>query len=122
MRKKETLNIDRNKNIFKGHLSGICFKEGDYQIIYVPSLEISSYGEDLKEANSMMKKIITQYGKDLLHLTESKMNKTLTEMGWQKSKFFKRKHENMSDTTFEDIRKEFNLPDDIKVRNIPIAV
>ena len=54
--RKETLNIDFNKKIFKAKLTGIGFMEGNSHIVYLPSLQISAYGDSIEEANDMIAK------------------------------------------------------------------
>lgn len=120
--RKETINIDYRKKIFKAKLNGIGFKEGDSHIIYLPSLQISSYGDTIKEANEMMKISLKEFSENLLELNENKINSILKQLGWEKTKFFNKRLVHLSETTFEDIKKEFNLPDDTQVQKIPIAV
>ncbi|TXD84433.1 hypothetical protein ESY86_05030 [Subsaximicrobium wynnwilliamsii] len=120
--KKETINIDHRKKIFKAQLNGVGFKEGDAHIIYLPSLQISSYGECIEEANEMMKISLNEFSENLLQLDELKINSILKQLGWEKAKFFDKRLVHLSETTFEDIKKEFNLPDDTQVQKIPIAV
>jgi len=120
--KKETINIDVRKKIFSAKLNGIGFKEGDSHIIYLPSLQISSYGDTFKEANEMMKFSLKEFSESLLELSENKIHSILKQLGWEKAKFFNKRLVNLSETTFEDIKKEFNLPDDTQVQKIPINV
>lgn len=119
---KETLNIDFRNKTLKAHLIGIAFKEENSHIIYLPSLLISAYGDSLKEANEMIKTSIHEFSNNLLQLPESKINSILNDLGWKRHKFFKKRLSNLSDTTFEDVKKEFNLPDNTPVERIPIAV
>jgi hypothetical protein len=82
--RKETINIDHRKKIFKAKLNGIGFKEGDSHIIYLPSLQLSSYGDTIKEANEMMKISLNEFSENLLELNENKINSILKELGWEK--------------------------------------
>ena len=120
--KKETLNIDLSKKTLKAQLNGIGFKENDSHIIYLPSLQISAYGDNFKEANEMVRSSIHEFSKNLMKLPESKINSILKDLGWIKHKFFKKRLSNLSETTFDDIKKEFNLPENTPVERIPIAV
>jgi hypothetical protein len=120
--RKETINIDVRKKIFKAKLIGIGFKEGDSHIIYLPSLQISSYGDSIQEANEMMKISLNEFSDNLLELSENKIHSILKQLGWEKTRFFNKRLVNLSETTFDDIKKEFNLPDDTQVEKIPIAV
>ncbi|WP_336126909.1 hypothetical protein [Mesoflavibacter sp. CH_XMU1422-2] len=120
--KKETINIDHRKKVFKAQLNGIGFKEGDYHIIYLPSLQISAYGDSIREANDMMKISLNEFSENLLKLNENQINLILKDLGWSKAKFFNKRLVHLSETTFDDIKKEFNLPEDTQVEKIPIAV
>ncbi|MDD3723148.1 MAG: hypothetical protein PHW92_11825 [Lutibacter sp.] len=119
---KETLNIDLRNKTLRAQLNGIAFKEKDSHIIYLPSLQLSAYGDNFKEANEMVKATVHEFSKNLLELPENKINSILKDLGWIKHKFFKKRMSNLSETTFEDIKKEFNLPDNTPVERIPIAV
>ena len=83
--RKETINIDYRKKIFKAKLNGIGFKEGDSHIIYLPSLQLSSYGDTIKEANEMMKISLNEFSENLLELNENKINSILKQLGWEKA-------------------------------------
>lgn len=119
---KEIINIDLRNKTLKAHLTGIAFKEDNSHIIYLPSLQLSAYGDSLKEANEMIKISIHEFSKNLLQLPESKINSILKDLGWLRHKFFKKRLSNLSETTFDDIKKEFNLPENTLVERIPIAV
>jgi len=119
---KETLTIDLNNQDFKAKLVAIGFKEGNSHILYIPSLKLSSYGDTIKEAHQMMKISLDAFAKDLFSLPVNKIHNFLAELGWEKHKYFRKRLQNLSQTTFEDIRKEFNLPEDIEVESYPIAV
>ena len=119
---KEIVKIDFPKRFWKAELNGVEFKEEQSHIIYIPSLNISSYGDTTEEALEMMKVVARQFFLDLLDLGEVALKKELENLGWIGSKYFKKKLTHLSNTTFEDIKKEFNLPDETTVRNIPIAV
>ena len=83
--RKETINIDHRKKIFKAELNGIGFKEGDSHIIYFPSLQLSSYGDTIKEANEMMKISLNEFSEYLLQLNENQINSILKRLGWEKA-------------------------------------
>ncbi len=118
--KKETLNITKIR--IKGEVNAVGFNEGSTHIIYVPSLQLSSYGDSIKEALEMMKIVIEQFSKDILVLSEDKIQSVLSDLGWTRTKYFKKRMVNLSKTTFSDIKKQFNLPDETEVEQMSIAV
>lgn len=119
---QETLNIDIHNKSFKAKLIGINFKEGESYIVYIPSLELSGYGDSFKEAHALLKSTLDSFSKDLLALSDIQINKELTRLGWEKNKFFKKRLSHLSETTFDDVKKMFNLPEDTVATRVPIAV
>jgi predicted RNase H-like HicB family nuclease len=117
---KETLNITKTR--IKGKVSAVGFNEGNSHIIYVPSLQLSSYGDTIKEARKMIKIVLQQFSKDILTLNEDKIQSVLADLGWERNQYFKKRMVNLSETTFEDIKKQFNLPDETEVEQMSIAV
>ncbi|WP_299666907.1 hypothetical protein [uncultured Polaribacter sp.] len=118
--KRENLNISKIR--IKGTLSAVGFKEGDSDVLYIPSLELSSYGDSIKEAHDLMTEILKQFSKDLLSLSEEKIQSFLSDLGWERNKYLKKRMVNLSETTFDDIKKQFNLPDETEVEQMSIAV
>jgi len=118
--KEETLNITKTR--IKGKVNAVGFNEGSSHIIYVPSLQLSSYGDSIKEAHDMIKIVLGQFSKDILALSEDKTQNVLSELGWKHTKYFKKRMVNLSETTFDDIKKQFNLPDETEVEQMSIAV
>lgn len=120
--KKESLRIDIASKRIHAKLLGIQFKEGDYDIIYIPSLQISGYGQTIKEAHELVRISLEDFSETLFKHNEYKVFEVLKKLGWERNKFFNKRMSNLSETTFEDIRREFNLPNEIELQEIPIAV
>ena len=118
--KKETLSISKNR--IKGSLSGVGFREADSHIIYIPSLELSAYGDSIKEAHQMMKVVLNEFSKNILSLKDDEIQNVLSDLGWERNQYFKKRMVNLSETTFDDIKKQFNLPDETEVEQMSIAV
>lgn len=119
---KETIKIDSKRKVFSAELEGIMFADGKCQIFYIPSLQISSYGDNPKEANEMMRVSLQAFSRDLFEQTEKEVHSILKKLGWEKIKFFPKKLVSMKKMTSEEIKKEFNLPLETELKNIPIAV
>lgn len=120
--REEFIKVDYKKKSIKAHLNGVGFKEGDFHIIYLASLNISGYGETTEEANELIKATLKDFCTNLFTNSEAKVYSILIDLGWKRNRFFKKKLETLSETTFEDIRKEFGLPADTVVNNIPVAI
>ena len=83
---KETITINYKKKIFKVTLKGLSFKEGKYHILYIPSLNLSAYGDNLKEANKMMNICLEEFGINAIAFGEDKFNDYLKDFKWKKKK------------------------------------
>lgn len=56
--KYEYINIDQGKRAYKAEFYLTIFKEGNFTIVYIDSLDISSYGYTKKEALHMLVDVI----------------------------------------------------------------
>tara|TARA_R110000868_G_scaffold355726_1_gene617287 strand:+ start:3740 stop:4105 length:366 start_codon:yes stop_codon:yes gene_type:complete len=119
---KENIKIDIKSKRLTATLKGIGFKEGEYFIIYIPSLNVSGYGVTEQEANELVKITLENFSEELFKMNENKIFEQLKSLGWQKNRIFNKRMSNLSETTFEDIIKEFNLPKETKLQEMPIAV
>ncbi len=86
--RKEIINIDVRKKIFKAKLNGIGFKDGNSHIIYLPSLQLSAYGDTIKEVNEMVKISLKEFSENLLKLNEVKIHSILKQLGWRNYQLF----------------------------------
>jgi len=120
--KDQFLKVDTSKRILKGHVKMIGFKEGDFEIVYLPSLGISGYGNTVAEAQELIKISIQAFADDLFKLEEYQIFKELEQLGWKQQKIFKKQLRNLSPTTFEDIKREFNIPDNTPITETSISV
>lgn len=122
MNKKESLKIDVKRRRINAELHAVAFMDGEYHIIYIPSLNLSAYGDTPEEAKEMMNESLKVFSEDLLECSSAELDNMLADLGWQKEKFFPKKRVNLSQTTFEDIKKQFNLPDATKSEEFEIAI
>jgi len=68
-------------------------RETNQTIIYIPSLEISAYGESKEKAKSMLNEELKSFSKYLLSLSTKKANEELNSLGWKKQEYA---HKNFS--------------------------
>lgn len=108
--KTEKLKLDFKKGSVKGLLKVLSFKEGDSFIQYVPSLNISAYGDSDEESSEMLREIIKDYFHDLFELNEYKINGILKDFGWIKSKLYPKRFVSDSFIDKEGVLNNFNLP------------
>ncbi|MGV6946353.1 hypothetical protein [Sphingobacterium kyonggiense] len=108
---KEYIKVD--KGIIKGFFKVFFFRENGSFLFYVPSLNLSSYGDSVIEAEDMMKNIvIPDYCRNLMSLPKSTIFHELKQLGWQRSKFFQNDLTKELLVNKQDILKEFDLSDD----------
>lgn len=123
MQTNEFIRIKPSNEHVKGCFNVYGFDEGDHKILYAPSLELSAYGTTEDEAKEMFKVSINTFFEDFLkeHGVEA-LYAELKKMGWTQKKYHKKQLVNLSKTTFEDIRKEFNLPEDAPYQQMEMVV
>lgn len=120
--KEEFIKISKSKKFFDGQFRMMHFKDGDSHILYLPSLGISGYGDTPEEAHEILKISITEFTNELIKLPEHKMFEELRKFGWKRDKIFRKKMKNLSNTTFDDIKKQFNIPDTVEISESSLTV
>lgn len=100
----------------------VHFMEEDTHIVYLPSLNMSGYGDTIEEAQELLNTSVGTYFKDLIRLPHYAIFKELQKYGWQRDSIFKKKMKNLSNTTYEDIKKQFNIPDDVQLNESVLEV
>ncbi len=120
--KDDTIKIDFSKKALTANLNAVGFEEGNSFVVYIASLELSAYGDNFDEANEMLKISLDEFSKEIFKMPMNRALGILKDLGWKSNKIFKKRMVNLSETTFDDIKKEFNLPENTPVREFPIAV
>jgi len=120
--KKETIKIDFNKKDFKINVLGFGFKEGNNFIIYLPSLNISGYGKNKDEALEMIKISLDAFSDDLFEMGPMEAQKYLEKLGWKPHPVFHKKLERDAEVSPDLLKKQYHLPKDTPIQQIPIAV
>lgn len=83
--KSESLRISNTKmkltiKVFDG-------MDGEFRILFSPSLNISGYGKDMKEAEESFVASIEAFAHDLKDLSPKTRDIILANLGWHKEKF-----------------------------------
>ncbi|MFZ6023794.1 MAG: hypothetical protein ACOYVG_04980 [Bacteroidota bacterium] len=86
---QESLKVNARKGRVVLEVNGFNFIDKDTKqfVIYIPSLNISGYGETKEKADEMIKESFDFFCSHLISLDPSKMNALLATLGWHK-KFF----------------------------------
>ncbi len=97
-------------------LHSVTFDDHGHVIIYVPSLNISAYGDTFEEAQEMLEVALDDFCETLYSLPEPQRTEELKKYGWNRNPLFKKKFE-ISDSFVdkEGLLKNFELSDDTKV-------
>jgi hypothetical protein len=119
---KESVKINISRKQLAAKLRTLVFKEEEVHIVYLPGFKISGYGETIEEAYELAKLSLRDFADNLFKLPESKIYQTLRELGWEKDKYLKKQMRNLSETTFEDIKREFNIPDNTPIHESSLSV
>ncbi len=120
--KSETLHIDLRKKKINAELIAIQFQDCDSEVLYIPSLNISAYGDTFAEAKQMLKIELNELSSNLVELTKKEVLAYLKQFGWEEVKLFKKRLINLQECDKNRLKKDFNLPDETKFRELPIAV
>jgi len=100
----------------RAQVNTIEFMNDGYYIVYVPSLNISAYGNNHDEAHSMLKNVVfPDFFETLMECKEGEILKELTALGWEKSPFFKMELSKTAHIDKEGILRDFNLSEETQL-------
>ncbi|MBE8714105.1 hypothetical protein [Sphingobacterium hungaricum] len=120
---KEILNLDFSKRQLNGKLKAFNFLEGGETMLYIPSLELSAYGDTLDEANDMMKNhVFTSFIDSIFEENEAYVYEALEELGWIRNARLKNSLSKISNLTGIDILEDFDLPSNTVIEESLIEI
>lgn len=117
----ESLKIDLKKSKIEATLRAFSIKDGEFELLYIPSLSITSYGKDLAEAEDLLTGIMDDYFDTLLSLKESDLSKELSKYGWNKT-IYKRQFRNDVHIDAQGVLRNLELPADTHIEEKVLAV
>lgn len=87
----ESLHINLNKGHILGTFRAYKFidKDTNQHVVYMPSFDISGYGETAEKASEMFRFLLDEFGVYLLSLTMKKVHQELAKFGWRQGMFSK---------------------------------
>jgi len=117
----DTLRIDHNKRSVKAYISILSFIDKDTRqwVYYMPTLDVTGYGETEDKAAEMMKFSIGELFSHLLNLSNKHLQTELSKLGWKKNYFRNKEYAK----SFVDINGElqnFNAVDN-KVERLALV-
>lgn len=110
---EEHIKIDRTKSErrFQAELRVVSFKDGEFYMNYIPSLNLTGYGDTDEEARHMLMDIVLKdYIDNLMHLPESDLYAELRQYGWVRKPFLTKQLRNIQFLDTNTIKDTFNLP------------
>lgn len=122
MDSKDELKIDFKARIVQGTLSTITFKQGDFLVRYLPSVKLSAYGENIEELEEMTQLVLDDLFGNLFEVKLSEAMDELRRLGWLRHKFFRRKLVQLSETTIDDLMRDFDIPANTEISKDKLAI
>ncbi|QJW90857.1 hypothetical protein HNV11_16465 [Spirosoma taeanense] len=105
------INFAKKDKPGRAFLRVVTFKDGDYEIAYIPSLNLSGYGKTEQEAFYMLIEVVLKdYIDSLRQMTEAQVMAELREFGWERRPFLDKQLLNTEHFSLDKIAENFNLP------------
>ena len=86
----DTEQLRITKNSISVRVNIISGKDGEYWVCISPSLNVSGYGKNIKEARSSFDENMEVFSDDLLGLSPIEKRKVLRELGWRQKRYLKK--------------------------------
>ena len=89
---KDTLHVNYTSHHIKGHLTAFRFIDNDTNqwVVYLPTLELSGYGETLEKAQEMLRFHIEDFSSNLVNISRKESSILLQSLGWSQDAIFKK--------------------------------
>ena len=84
----DTIRINKSTKNIKFSIAFFKFRDKDTRqiVIYVPSLELTSYGTTEEKADEMIRFSIDDYFHFLINLSPAQIQKEMSKLGWKHNK------------------------------------
>lgn len=123
MPKRESLKIDFNKRQVKGVFKVYNFIDHGSFVVYIPSLNLTSYGDNKGEAvKSLFEVIVGDFFDNLLVMPEYRITEELKKLGWQRGRVMRKKFEQTVYVDKDGVLKNFNLKEETVINEEIMAV
>ena len=115
---QDSFQISFSSKKLKGSFRIYYFMDHDHYIAYMPSLQLTGYGDNRKEAVDMLIDIVLDdFCENMLELRVEKANELLASLGWKRNKLFHKKFTSTSYVDKEGVLRNFNLPLETKIES-----
>ena len=110
------LEIDFSSKQVRLAVVGFTFSDHGYTIIYLPSLNLSAYGNSEEDAKTMLSEIVLDdFCENLVALSAVDAHEFLGKLGWTS---LSKNSQNFSNSAFVDkdgVLRNFDLPEDTPI-------
>lgn len=112
---EEFLKIDKSKERVTAHLRIFDVLDDEHVVSFIPSLNLSGYGNSIQESRDMIQYVLDDYFEALLKLKKSTIARELSNFGWSQH-YFSKQFKNKSFVDKDGILKNFELPEDTQIQ------
>lgn len=116
------ISIKKHGKSLKGNFNSIEFVDHGSYIVFLPSLNLSSYGDTPQEAQQMMETSLKDWVENMMSLKSEEVITELKKHGWQQSPFFPKQLSRTAYINKEGVLKDFELPQDTEVKETLVTV
>jgi hypothetical protein len=117
----DTLKLSKTTIVVNVTAFNFLDKDTQSHIFFIPSLDISSYGETIEEATEMLKFSLNDFCKFLLGLTPERRKLELSNLGWKKNYFFNKQF-SKAYIDANGVLKNFNIEENsLKIEHLTLT-
>ncbi|WMJ72373.1 hypothetical protein RCC89_04240 [Cytophagaceae bacterium ABcell3] len=121
--KKEFLKINFRKRSASGVFVIFDLDDHGHKIAYLPSFNLSGYGQTKEEAHDMLiNEVLVDFLENLTALPEYLAMEELTKFGWKRNKILKKQFTKPAFVDKEGVLKNFNLSETTVIQENLIEV
>jgi len=119
---KDSLHFNFGNKEISGNLTIHYFVDHGHHICYVPSLQLTSYGDSKEEAfNRFINEVLEEYFKILFNLDKGLIDAELKKVGFTRNKFFTKRFLSNTFIDKDGILRDFNLPKETIIETSALA-
>jgi hypothetical protein len=115
-RREELLKLDIKRKVAHIGLRMLVFSRDGQCIVFLPSLNLTAYGDTEKEAVDMLHVVMEDYFDNLFTLTEQQIMQEVKQYGWVRKPFLTKQLRNIQFLDVETIKQNFELSAETQIR------
>ena len=108
----DEIKISNSLSRFTGNFKTFFFKDHDQFVLYLPSLNMTGYGDTKLEAKEMLDEVMKDWIDMLLNLTPDLQKVELKKYGWNQELYRKKQFRSKVSVDKNGILRNFELPKD----------